>query len=447
MVAAATAMALGSSSPAARADDAPATPKRAVPDYDGRGPKPTTAGDVLIWVPRVAASPFYLAGEYLIRKPLGSIVLGVESGRLSDKLADWFTFDKAHKIGVVPTAFIDFGFLPSVGFYFFWDDFLAKKNNLRVHAGTWGPDWLKASVTDTIKLSAKSSLAFRVEGSRRQDWRFYGMGPRSLDGNSSRFSADTLGASTYVDHEITSALHFHSAIGVRATTFGDDACCLEPRTVDRVAAGVIPALPPGFVDGYTIAYDRMQLTYDTRPARPASQHGIRLSAFGEPAFNLRRSPGNSWAKYGGTAAGFVDITGHNRVLSLHVTTLFADPLTGVGAQIPFTEQVVLGGAEYMRGYLIGRLVDRSAFITTLQYQWPIWIWLDGTMHVAAGNVFGAGLQDFKPSLLRISSGIGLRTNTSPDNQLEILVGMGTETFKDGAQVDSFRLAIGATHGF
>ncbi|MEO6418378.1 MAG: BamA/TamA family outer membrane protein, partial [Polyangiaceae bacterium] len=401
----------------------------------------------LIWAPRVVASPLYLTSEYLIRKPLSGVILGVESARLTDKLADWFTFDKDHKVGLVPTAFIDFGFLPSVGFYFFWDDFLAKKNNLRVQAGTWGPDWLKASITDSIKLSTKSTLSFRVEGSRRQDWRFYGMGPRSLEQNSARFSADTLGASAFLDHEITTALHFHSLVGVRSTTFGNDACCNEPKIAEQVANGVLPALPPGFVDGYTIAYTRMQLTYDTRPARPLPQNGFRLSAFGEPAFNMRRTPGNSWAKYGGTVAGFVDITGHNRVLSLHVTALFADPLTGVGAQIPFTEQVVLGGAEYMRGYLIGRLVDRSAFVTTLQYQWPIWIWLDGTMHVAAGNVFGAGLEDFKPSLLRISSGIGLRTNSSPDNQLELLVGIGTETFADGAKVDSFRLAIGGTHGF
>jgi hypothetical protein len=435
------------SSSLARADDTPVTPKRAVPDYDGRGSKPTTPGDVLIWGPRVVAAPFYVTSEYLIRKPLGGVILGVENAKITEKLADWFTFDKDHKVGIVPTAFVDFGLNPSVGFYFFWDDFLAKNNNLRVHAGTWGPDWLKASVTDSLKLSTKSTLSFRVDGSRRQDWVFYGMGPRSLNRNRARFSADTLGASTYLDHEITRALQFHALLGVRSTTFNNDACCSDARIVDRVADGSLAALPPGFVDGYTIAYEKMQLTYDTRVVRPAPQSGIRLSAFGEPSFNMRRSPGNSWAKYGGTAAGFVDITGHNRVLSLHVTTLFADPITGQGSQIPFTEQINLGGLDYMRGYLIGRLVDRSAFITTLQYEWPIWIWLDGTLHVAAGNVFGAGLQDFKPSLLRISSGIGLRTNTSPDNQLEILVGVGTETFKDGAKVDSFRLAIGATHGF
>ena len=86
-------------------------------------------------------------------------------------------------------------------------------------------------------------------------------------------------------------------------------------------------------------------------------------------------------------------------------------------------------------------------MATLQYQWPIGVWLDGAMHVATGNVFGAGLQGIDPKLFRLSSGIGLRTNSSPDNQLELLVGFGTDTFSEGTRVSSFRLAIGATHGF
>ena len=39
-----------------RAQDPPE--KRPVPEYDGRD-EPTTAGDVLIWVPRILVSPLF----------------------------------------------------------------------------------------------------------------------------------------------------------------------------------------------------------------------------------------------------------------------------------------------------------------------------------------------------------------------------------------------------
>ncbi len=36
---------------------------------------------------------------------------------------------------------------------------------------------------------------------------------------------------------------------------------------------------------------------------------------------------------------------------------------------------------------------------------PIWVWLDGSLEAAVGNVFGEHLEDFKPSLLRFSGAL------------------------------------------
>jgi len=418
---------------------------RAVPDYGGRGAPQTTAGDVVIWVPRVVAAPLYLTSEYLIRRPLGAVVRYVEKKRVPQELVDFFTFDKSHKVGFAPTAFVDFGLLPSVGVYFFWDDFLAQNNDLRLRAGTWGPKWLAFGITDRIRLADRSVISWHAEWTRRQDWLFYGLGPLSKQANESRYAATIFDTSAALDHEITRALHVHTAVGLRDARFGDGRCCGDPTIRARAAAGQL-TVPPGFADGYTIGYQRLGVTLDTRPKRPGPQHGVRLEVQGQPAFNLKQSPGNAWVRYGATAAGFVDVTGTNRVLSLGVSSLFADPIEG-GGTIPWNEQIVLGGTQYMRGFRPGRLVDRSAFIATLQYQWPIWVWLDGTMHVATGNVFGAGLKGIDPKLFRLSSGIGLRTSNSPDNQFELLVGFGTDTFSEGTRVSSFRLAIGATNGF
>jgi hypothetical protein len=119
----------------------------------------------------------------------------------------------------------------------------------------------------------------------------------------------------------------------------------------------------------------------------------------------------------------------------------------VRGDIPFTEQVVLGGFGLMRGYKPGRLIDRSALVSTLLYEWPVWAWLNGTAQLALGNVFGTHLDAFEPGLLRLTAGMGLRTTTSPDHQLELLVGFGTEPYDEGMNITSVRVFLGGTHGF
>jgi hypothetical protein len=133
-------------------------------------------------------------------------------------------------------------------------------------------------------------------------------------------------------------------------------------------------------------------------------------------------------------------------VSLSATTLFVDPLAS-GAVIPFTEQIVLGGSGPMRGYLFGRLVDRSAAIATLKYRWPIWVYLDGTLQGALGNVFGPQLEDFRAKLLRVSSAIGVESVGTADHTFEVLFGLGTETIDQGANVNSVRLLFGTNRGF
>jgi hypothetical protein len=66
------------------------------------------------------------------------------------------------------------------------------------------------------------------------------------------------------------------------------------------------------------------------------------------------------------------------------------------------------------------------------------------MQFAVGNVFGEHLDDFDLRLLRFSASLGIETDSSPDSNFHFLVGMGTETFEHGTQVDSFRLALGVS---
>jgi hypothetical protein len=90
------------------------------------------------------------------------------------------------------------------------------------------------------------------------------------------------------------------------------------------------------------------------------------------------------------------------------------------------------------------MIDRSFLVSTLEYRWPVWNALDGTLKAEFGNVFDAHLGDFEPELLRFSGSIGLETAGVSDNPLQIIFGVGSETFEHGGQIDSFRLFIGTT---
>lgn len=424
----------------ARADE---PEKRPVPDYDGRGPE-KRRGEGLLWVPRILASPLYLTSEYVLRRPLAVLVKTAEEDHWVQGLTNFFTFDKAHKIGLLPTFFYEFAFRPSVGAYFFWDDAFFPKNAFRVHVSTGGSGWYAASVTDRVTLAdGISSLAIRGGWSRRSDYVFYGIGPSTHEYARSRYSADLADVSLKYIADLWRASSLNAYVGVRDMRFdANGSCCHDPSLAERAAAGDLPVPPPGFDVGYTAVYQHLDAAVDTRKPAPVPGSGFRFEVSGEHAVDPKAR--SSWAKYGATAGAFLDVTGKQRVLSFSLTMLFADPIRG---DIPFTEQVVLGGAGPMAGFRPGRLIDRSAAIATLQYQWPIWVFIDGYAQLAMGNVFGAHLDGLAAKLMRVTTNIGIRTSGSRDQSFEILFGLGSETLDEGLRFTSKRFLIGATRGF
>lgn len=430
-----------------------APPKRELPNYDGRGREPTTVGDVLLWPPRVVLFPLYLTSEYILRKPIGALTIAAERGNWPKKIINFLTFDKDQKVGLVPTGFIDFGFRPSVGLYFFADDAFVDGNAFRVHAGIGGADWLSVAVADRVTfLNGRATWAVRSEFTSRPDGLFAGIGPRSLESNVGRFGFTRIAGGTSLDVRFWRSSLFRASAGIRSMDFRDNKqCCSDPTMAQQVARGRLD-LPPGF-DGYTAVHQSLELAIDNRDAE-GTLSGFRISVQAEHAADVRDTRARQWINYGGQAGLFKDV-GHGRVFGLVTSAFLADPIGG--GEIPFTEQVALpgqstlaigaAGAGPMRGFRPGRLVDRSALIATLLYQWPIWVWLDGTIHVAAGNVWGARFRDFEGKLMRFSTGIGFRSVGSPDNQFEVMIGTGTETIEQGLGLTQIRIFFGATRGF
>jgi hypothetical protein len=412
--------------------------ERAAPDYDGRGDEPATAGDALVWVPRVVLSPLYLVSEFVVRRPLGWLVTTAELNDWPSLLIDFFTFGEEQKAGVVPTALIDFGFRPSVGVYAFGDDFLFDDNDLRIHAATWGSDWLTLTVRNRTEVrDAAAWLSLRGYGRRRTDWLFYGIGPTASDDDETRFQMTEVGGEMVFEASVWHASSVIWWAGAKTVDFADRACCGEPPILQ------VHDEPPGW-GGYTAVYQELEVALDTRRERPASGTGIRLEVEGRHSFDARSPVSSRWVKYGGTLGLYWDPSGLNRVLGLSLSAAFADPLGS--EEVPFTELVELGGTELMRGFVAGRLLGRSAAVATFEYRWPVWIWLDGTLHAAVGNVFCAHLAGFDPDLLRLSFGAGFRTVQSRDHSFDVLLAFGSEPF-DRFSITSLRILLGTTRGF
>jgi outer membrane protein assembly factor BamA len=199
---------------------------------------------------------------------------------------------------------------------------------------------------------------------------------------------------------------------------------------------------PGFGEPYTALVQRLALTLDSRPARPAPGTGARLEIHGESAFDVRN--GRRWTKVGGALGAALDLNGHQRTLKVQVAADLVDPIGG--GTVPFTELASLGGDDTMRGFVTGWMRGRSVATAELAYAWPVWFCVDGTARLAVGNAFGAQLDGFAPNKLRISGDVGVTTIGSRDHGFEILVGLGTETFEQGGHINSVRFTFGSRRG-
>ncbi len=417
--------------------------KRALPDYDGRGGAPKKPAERAVWLPRLLLSPLYFVSEYLVRRPLGFAITAAEKAQLPRALFDFFTFGPERDAGVVPFAFIDFGVEPSVGLYAFWDNAGFRGHDLRLRGSTWGADWLSGTATERFRLPGAVELTLTSTATRRPDFAFYGVGPDTRESELRRYSAATVDAHFEALFSFAGSSALATSLGYRGAAFGHSDYEDEPSVDAALDTGALPPLA-GFREGYRAAFAGARLTLDSR-GRASSEDGVRSELTVEQGADAKNAPASGWLRYGGTLGGFWDVGDGGRVVSLSLAAVLADP---IGARpVPFTELARLGGSGMMPGFREGRLMDRSAAVMTLRYAWPIWLWLNGSLQVATGNVFGARFEGFRPERGRLSAALGIESSGSRDSIFQVLVGFGTETFESGARVDSLRVVLGARSGF
>jgi len=446
--------------------------KREPQDYDGREDV-TSAGEDAYWVPRVLFFPIWVVTEYLIRAPLAVLTVAVEENNVIKEVQNFLSFGPDDNITITPTAFIDFGFRPSVGALLAWNDFIANGNDLRLSAAFGGILFWKAGVANRIPISlpegldrARSYFQLEADFLTRSDLLFWGIGPDTSEDDNSAYGMLTYGGGARIHVEPWRGTFFEGWATGRSVKTGAGECagqsvveptyiariCEDPRIRRRVADGVYP-MPPGYGRPYTTVKTGLRVALDSRKPRPAPGSGVAIDISAEHVADIDEPDLHGWVNWGGVVGGFVDITGTQRVVGLTVAARFQDKLSA-DTVVPFTELV---GAkrvddvpdyDLMRGFKPGRLLGSSGIAATLDYRWPVWAFLDGTLQASVGNTFEEPhLEDFDPALMRFSFIGGIRTPNHRDHSFNLLVGFGTNTFADGGEPSSIRFVLGGTTGF
>ena len=423
--------------------------KRPVPKYDGREEETLSAGEALIWVPRVLLYPVHLVLEYVIRWPIIQGITLAEEHYLLTRVERFFTFSDGDG-GLFPTLFFDFGLSPSMGLYFFHDDVLVSDHNITMQLGYWPRSWLHVIVKDSFKVfkDRSGTVASRAEVIYRPDHVYNGLGPNSRQVDERRFRLQQTEVEMSLRAAFSGLHRFTAGLFYRNTKIldGQDPGIAEAGSPWDVTD---PLQVPGYGETYNLLQAKMALELDSRSpdrvSRPGS--GVRLDLFGSFAIDPG-DPELRFVRYGGEAAGFWDITGLNHVLALR---LYAELLERVGgAHVPLTERIALGGGEHLRGFLEGRLRGDSAMVATLDYRYPIWSFLDANLFVSVGNAFLGRFDELHFKRMMMNWGLALRTNTSRNVSLDILVALGTNRFdqwEDNFRVDNVRATFGINQGF
>ncbi|MFK8001086.1 MAG: hypothetical protein AB8H86_15930 [Polyangiales bacterium] len=407
--------------------------RRAVPNYDGREPEGEGARGAL-WLPRLLLAPVYFVTEYVLRRPLRYLFsLGESSSK--DPLR-FFVFGDG-RLAIVPTFLADFGNQPSAGIYVRWNEAGHENHRMRLHFATWGKHWLKGRLTSRWENdNLRGEL--RVSALRRPDGLFSGLGGSARPGlRTARYQFRRLEALASFEARPWRESVIEARLALRELRFSNDAF-RGPTVADFVNEGELDSNPAGF-EGYFISETQVSFDLNSRQ-RTGNTSGFELRVAGGYAFDVQTPSERQWLSYAVNAAGHIDI-GHRRVLSLSATVQGTEAVAG---EVPFTELPQVGGSEALPGFRRDTLRGQSTATLVARYSWPIWVWLNATLHVGVGNAYDGRFENMTMGNQRMGFGLGFSAVNNIDHIVNFILAWGTDTFDRGASVDSFRLTVGAT---
>jgi hypothetical protein len=442
------------SPPGPPADPAPPAPpissgdRRPVPDYGRPAPPPPTAREAFLWVPRTLLLPARLTTEYVVLRPTMAFVRWGDEHYVFRRIYDALTWDDGRS-GVYPLASFDLGLKSTVGLAVVDGSFGSNDNSLHAAVSASTQDVLTVGAQDRLRVLRNGSGELQLGGgfTRRPDGVFYGTGADTRSSDKMFYAYETRAASVGMTGNLGGLHRTAVEIGYKDTQIRGSSITSGTPSVDaRYGGAGQPPLPAGW-GGYDLAWSRAFLVLDSRSPRfEDSGSGVRID--GGASFGVSpREPDLRLLGWQLEAGGYYDLSGARHVLSLQVAAHFIER---VGPRpIPFTELPSLGGQDWMRGFLAGRLRGNSTLVTTLQYRYPVLALVEAEIFTALGNAFGDHLEDVALERFFLNWGVGLRTTFARDAAIAATIAFASNRLDDPAFriVDATRISLGVIHGF
>lgn len=109
----------------------------------------------------------------------------------------------------------------------------------------------------------------------------------------------------------------------------------------------------------------------------------------------------------------LDLRNYYPIVAKHLISLqvYGDFAWG---KTPFQFLPAMGGNDILRGYYKGRYRDNVLLVTQLEYRFPIYKWLKGSMFGSTGDVAG-DIDEIRLKKFKYSYGFGFRARVNPAN--------------------------------
>jgi Omp85 superfamily domain len=406
--------------------------------FDGRPRRASWRADVLA-VPRIMLAPL----RVLVRALEWSARPGTEWAErvhLLRRVVRLLTSADG-LIGVRPSLSYTSSFVPLFGLTFFDHRFIGPSTAFDL-TFQFGDPRILYTAMHLRPLREHRAVGFDFDAiyNRRDDRLFTGIGADAARNHpGSRYAIDQIDliGSVPVYGTRTWRALFIGGFGVRR--FGDgrgfapDLPITQVFCVRDAAGACIPGTVdesqvPGFHQGTQFVRGAAHVFADTRDSlfRPTSGAAGHLSVAYAHGLGFDTS---SWFRFHGGVEAAIDLWERSRVMIARVT---ADAVVPAGGgPVPFSELVMLGGPDDLRGARVGKYRDFSSVLLSLEYRWPIWMWMDGSLFVDYGGVFGQGFAGIStvPMVTSLGGGIRLRTMSQFFARVQIAYGFG-----EGVQV-------------
>ena len=344
----------------------------------------------------IAAAPEYLVKG--LAYPFKKFGIYYERTDLMNRLMDLFYNDERTG-GVFPRMAVGGALSSGIGFTAFHQDLFHQKKEVRARYlyATRGNQTADFAYRDPSLFGSKFMLDLDVFWLNFDNGFFFLGGNRAAENGKTKYDLNQLSQNARLSYMV--------APNLKASLLG------RILFTDAGPSSRTPTTPPTVpgIDTYMQgAAVEPSLTYDSRdnPFRPST--GLYI----DTGFTYTNQLNGDQFRYMGywvDVQRYIPVFRGNRVLVIRAYLSKLDSLDG--KSIPFYELNLLDLNNGLRGFDRGRWQDKGALLFNLEWRYPVWKDVEGTIFLDQGQVFG-DYKDLQPKLFQYSAGGGFRFVTS-----------------------------------